>query len=66
MLYMKSVTTDDYELAKKFFPVVEYNQVLSTKATNIKHLIRMIHRKSGKIHTKMQKNTLNWLTMCHP
>ena len=27
---MKSVTTDDYELAKKFFPVVEYNQVLFT------------------------------------
>ena len=35
MLYMKSVTTDDYELAKKFFPVVEYNQVSSSVDTYI-------------------------------
>ena len=35
MLYMKSVTTDDYELAKKFFPVVEYNQVLFKVGTYI-------------------------------
>ena len=27
MLYMKSVTTDDYELAKKYFDIVKYNQV---------------------------------------
>ena len=27
MLYMKSVTTDDFELAKKYFQTVRYNQV---------------------------------------
>ena len=31
MLYMKSVTTDDYELAKKYFQTVRYNQVGNSK-----------------------------------
>ena len=32
MKYMKAITVEDYELAKRYFEIVEYNQVRLIRA----------------------------------